>query len=51
MRGIINQYANPPEKIKTRGGIVFSRQLFYQVQMMSEKSKLSIDVIIETVVR
>jgi hypothetical protein len=31
------QYANPPEKIKTCGGIVFSRQLYYRIQVMLEK--------------
>jgi hypothetical protein len=37
MRVIINQYANPPEKIKTFGRIVFLRQLYYRIQVMVEK--------------
>jgi len=51
MQGIMQQYANPPEKIKTCGGIVFSRQLYYRQQTIIEKERLSIDVTMEKVVR
>jgi hypothetical protein len=32
----MKQYANPPEKIKTSGGIVFSRRLYYPVDNVLE---------------